>query len=269
MKLSITHKTKYTYDAPLMYGLQQIRLTPVNDRHQTVNHWRIGVTGGIEELVFHDQYQNHTTLVQATNAAAEIEVTVSGEVETHTSDGIYGKVYGTAPLWHFMQHTPRTEPGQGIMALSRMITDPSGALDQLHALSAAILSAVPYGQAATHVATTAEEALGAGGGVCQDHAQIFIAALRHAGIPARYVSGYLMMDDRIDQEASHAWAEAHIADLGWVAFDVSNGISPDERYVRLATGRDSKDAAPVSGMRMGNAKETMSVTLQVQQQSMG
>jgi transglutaminase-like putative cysteine protease len=265
MKLRIIHKTKYTYDAPLMYGLQQIRLTPVDDRHQTVRRWQVGITGGIEELSFLDQYQNHTTLLQVMDGAKEVEVTVSGEVETHTTDGIYGKVYGIAPLWHFMQHTPRTQPGAGIARLSRMITDSNGALDQLHALSAAILTAVPYGQGPTTVATTAEEALGAGGGVCQDHAQIFIAALRHAGIPARYVSGYLMMDDRVDQEASHAWAEAHITDLGWVAFDVSNGISPDERYVRLATGRDSADAAPVSGMRMGNANETMSVTLQVQQ----
>jgi len=138
-------------------------------------------------------------------------------------------------------------------------------LNDLHLLSAAILTAVPYGQAATNVTTTAEEALTLGGGVCQDHAQIFIAAVRHAGIPARYISGYLMMNDRIDQDASHAWAEAHIDGLGWVAFDISNGMCPDERYVRLAMGRDSKDAAPVSGMRLGVGQETMSVSLQVQQ----
>ncbi|WP_335337308.1 transglutaminase family protein [Celeribacter marinus] len=95
--------------------------------------------------------------------------------------------------------------------------------------------------------------------------QIFIAALRHAGMASRYVSGYLMMDDRVDQDATHAWAEAHIEGFGWVGFDVSNGISPDERYVKLAVGRDSIDAAPVSGIRMGNARESMSVTLLVQQ----
>ncbi|MGB3246320.1 MAG: transglutaminase family protein [Sulfitobacter sp.] len=266
MKLKITHTTKYAYDAPMIYGLQQIRLTPVNDRHQTVMNWSVEVKGGAEELTFRDQYQNQTTLVQAETGATEVELTVSGDVETHTSDGIYGKVYSTAPLWHFLRYTERTEPGKGIAALSGLITgDAAGTLDELHALSAAILDAVPYGQADTNVATTAEEALSAGGGVCQDHAQIFISALRYAGIPARYVSGYLMMDDRIDQDASHAWAEAHIDRLGWVAFDVSNGISPDERYVRLATGRDSKDAAPVSGMRMGDSQETMSVSLQVQQ----
>ena len=74
-----------------------------------------------------------------------------------------------------------------------------------------------------------------------------------------------MMDDRIDQDASHAWAEAHVEGLGWVGFDVSNGISPDERYVRIATGLDSRDAAPITGIRRGALDETMIVSLQIQQ----
>ena len=117
----------------------------------------------------------------------------------------------------------------------------------------------------TYAATPAEDALSGGEGVCQDHAQIFISAARIAGVPARYVSGYLMMDDRVDQDAGHAWAEAWLPDLGWVGFDVSNGHSPDERYVRLATGLDYSQAAPLSGMRHGIGNETMIVSLQVQQ----
>jgi transglutaminase-like putative cysteine protease len=85
------------------------------------------------------------------------------------------------------------------------------------------------------------------------------------GIPARYVSGYLMMDDRIDQDATHAWAEAYVDGIGWIGFDVSNGICPDERYVRVATGLDYTEAAPVSGMRLGDSQERMVVSLQVQQ----
>ena len=100
----------------------------------------------------------------------------------------------------------------------------------------AILQHVEYRIGSTHVGTTAEEAVEAGSGVCQDHAHIFVGAARMLDIPARYVSGYLMMNDRIDQEATHAWAEAHIEGLGWVGFDISNGISPDARYVRVATG---------------------------------
>lgn len=265
MRLRIAHTTTYFYDAPVVYGLQQVRLTPPTDRHQTVHDWRLDVAGGTVELSSLDQYQNRSTLVQTAAGAQQITLTVSGEVETHSSDGIYGKIYGAAPLWHFRQATARTAAGAGVAQLSRMIGSAAGDVGELHALSAAILGAVPYTHDVTASRTTAEEALGAGGGVCQDHAQIFIACARHAGIPARYVSGYLMLDDRIDQDASHAWAEAHIDGLGWVAFDVSNGISPDERYVRVAVGRDAADAAPVAGMRRGDAQETMQVSLQVQQ----
>ena len=265
MKLNITHTTKYTYDAPVSYGVQQVRLTPVSSKHQTVTDWTVEITGGAQELSFEDQYQNQTLLVLADKGTTEVSVTVSGLVETHTKDGIFGKTYGTAPLWHFAQSTPRTEPGKGIKKLAKMIEGKANTLDALHDLSKAIIAAVPYGNADTFAATTAEEALKAGGSVCQDHAQIFVSAARVAGISARYVSGYLMMNGRVDQDASHAWAEAHIDGLGWVGFDVSNGISPDKRYVRIATGLDSRDASPISGVRMGSAAESMIVSLQIQQ----
>ena len=68
------------------------------------------------------------------------------------------------------------------------------------------------------------------------------------------------------QVAMHAWAEAHIDGLGWVGFDISNGISPDTRYVRVATGLDYSDAAPVSGTRVGGAREVLEVRIDVAQQ---
>ena len=105
-----------------------------------------------------------------------------------------------------------------------------------------------------------------GGGVCQDHAHIFIAAARMLDIPARYVSGYLMMNDRIEQEATHAWAEAYVQNLGWVGFDISNQISPDTRYVRVATGRDYRDTAPITGISFGAVEEDLHVDLAIEQQ---
>lgn len=265
MKLKITHTTTYSYDTPVSYGLQQVRLTPVTSKHQTVLDWNVAVTGGAQELSFPDQYENQTLLLQVTPGATDVEIQVSGEVETHSSDGIFGKVYGTAPLWHFCQSSPRTTAGRGITKLAKTVRGKGDVLGDMHNLSKEVLQAVPYGKATTFAGTTAEEALAAGGGVCQDHAQIFIAAARVAGLPARYVSGYLMLNETVDQNASHAWAEVHIDGLGWVGFDVSNGVCPDERYVRLATGLDSRDAAPIRGLQMGAASESMIVSLQVQQ----
>ena len=138
-------------------------------------------------------------------------------------------------------------------------------LDFLHALSTRIRDVVAYETGKTHVDTSAEEAVLHGHGVCQDHSHIFIGAARASDIPARYVSGYLMMNDRIEQEATHAWAEAHIEGLGWVGFDVSNGISPDPRYVRVATGRDYRDAAPVTGISFGSTEQILTVGVEVEQ----
>ena len=74
------------------------------------------------------------------------------------------------------------------------------------------------------------------------------AKLDAAGLPARYVSGYLLATEgETPEEASHAWAEIHVNHLGWVGFDAANQMCPDERYVRVAVGRDYRDAAPVRG----------------------
>ena len=134
---------------------------------------------------------------------------------------------------------------------------------ELHALSAAILAAMPWTVGATEAVTPAEDALAGGAGVCQDHVHVFLAAARLAGVPARYVSGYLRMDDRDEQEAGHAWAEAWVDGLGWTGFDVSNGHSPDGRYLTLATGLDAREAAPVKGIVLGGGHEELDVTLTV------
>lgn len=265
MKLKITHTTSYSYDQPVDYALQQVRLTPTNNPQQTVNNWSVKIEGGSEELSFVDQHENHTQLVLTNAGQLQLRLTAHGEVETHDQSGILGRVHGIAPLWHFKQSTERTHAGKNIRSLSKIVDKSENPLDDLHALSKKILETVPYQKAGTFAGTTAEEALKLGGGVCQDHAQIFVSAVRNAGIPARYVSGYLMMNDRVNQEASHAWAEAYLDNLGWVGFDVSNGISPDERYVRIATGLDSRDAAPITGMRLGPSSESMIVSLQIQQ----
>lgn len=264
MELTINHTTRYTYDLPVQYALQKLRLRPSDSPMQKVLEWDVSVENGIVEATYSDHLRNLTSLVSADRATQEILITARGRVETADTAGVLGKVYTRAPLWYFQQPTERTVAGRGVTALSKMV-DGTDVLGQLHNLSAAILAAVPYRAGHTETTTTVEEALTIGAGVCQDHAQIFIAAARAAGLPARYVSGYLMMNSRVDQDASHGWAEVHLDDLGWVGFDVSNGISPDERYVRLAIGRDAKEAAPIAGMRIGSSNESMIVSVQVQQ----
>jgi transglutaminase-like putative cysteine protease len=133
----------------------------------------------------------------------------------------------------------------------------------------AIRDRVDYRVGATSAATTASEALTAGEGVCQDHAHIFIAACRAADVPARYVTGYLLMSDAAPEthDAHHAWAEAWVEGLGWIGFDVANRICPTDHYVRMATALDAYYAAPVRGTRRGGEAERLEVAVLVQQAS--
>lgn len=264
MKLRVSHTTHYQYDVPVTYALLRLRLTPKETAGQRIEAWSVDIEGGSEHVQFTDQHNNHVSLVGLDPERTEIEIRCDGEVETTNGTGVIGKHGGYAPLWYFLRNTDLTQAGEGVRALIETDAGPHDVM-ALHALSARIAERVTYTPGTTDSKTTADQALAAGSGVCQDHAHIFIAAARQMGIPARYVGGYLMMNDRIDQEAGHAWAEAHLPGLGWVGFDVSNGISPDERYIRVATGLDYRDAAPISGVRLGDSSETMSVALQVQQ----
>ncbi|GJL96796.1 MAG: transglutaminase [Hyphobacterium sp.] len=266
MRLKIAHSTRYDYGQPVPYGLQQLRLKPDSGSTQTIIKWDVSLEGAKREAAFRDQHGNQVELVSIEPGATAIDITSVGEIETRDTAGIVGPHDGVAPLWLYRQQTHRTRPGPATTALIQAFPDPDrNAVQRLHALTRYIGERVIYDTSATHSETTAESAVITGRGVCQDHTHIFIGIARALGFPARYVSGYLMMDDRDDQDASHAWAEAFVDDLGWVGFDVSNKISPDERYVRMATGQDYGEAAPISGFVFGGGKESMIVTLQVQQ----
>lgn len=265
MRLKIRHDTHYRFTKPVSFGLQHLRKTPKTSQVQTVIAWRTEVKGGRKELWFEDHHRNVTELISFDRDTTEVVVTSEGEVELLDASGVVGPHPGPAPLWLYRRHTARTGAKSGVKAIVRKI--PGGeTLDQLHALSRHIHESIPYLIGSSEPTWSAEEAIEAGRGVCQDHTHIFLACAREMGIPARYVSGYLMLDNAVAQDAMHAWAEAHVDGLGWVGFDISNAISPDMRYVRVATGLDYNDAAPVSGTRTGGDEERLEVRIDVAQQ---
>ncbi len=266
MRLNIRHVTRYSFQNPVAYGLQQLRKTPKSTWGQTVTDWQTEITGGKKEVSFEDHHNNVVELISFAREATEVVVTSHGVVEIDDTAGVMGKHKGPSPLWLYQRSTALTHPGSGVRALVRAARDADSDVEKLHQLMSVIGDAVAYEVGASHPDWTAERALEEGRGVCQDHTHIFVSAAREMGFPARYVSGYLMLNDRQTQDAMHAWAEAHVDGLGWVGFDVSNGISPDPRYVRVATGLDYLDAAPVTGTRIGGADETLRVDIEVAQQ---
>ncbi|MBI1250501.1 MAG: transglutaminase family protein [Alphaproteobacteria bacterium] len=267
MRINIRHETHYAFDPPAAFGLQQLRLTPKNRKEQKVLSWKLEVDGGRVEARFQDQFNNDVTLVSLLPNAAHLAIACEGEVDIADAGGMSGAHLGPAPLWLFQRSTPLTHAGERVRALVQALGPcTSGDVAHLHALSKHIIELVRYDTGHTDVATSAEDALGLAHGVCQDHTHVFLSAARLLGFPARYVSGYLMTPDRSEHDAGHAWAEAHVEALGWVGFDVSNGISPDDRYVRVSTGLDYTDAAPIRGLTRGARESALSVLVQVQQQ---
>jgi len=263
MRLLIRHVTTYDYDAPVSWGLQQLRMTPKGHRSQRVAAWSIAIEGGRRELVFEDHHRNTVELVSFEPGATRLSLTCEGEVEVDDTVGVLGPHGGFAPLWIFERATPRTRAGAGCRRIVQTVEGEARPLLRLHDLSEAVAVAVPWTDGAGEVGWGAEEALAAGKGVCQDQAHVFIACARAMGVPARYVSGYLLPEDGAPQAATHAWAEAWLADLGWVGFDVANQICPDDRYVRVATGLDYGEAAPVSGARRSQGGERLTVAVEV------
>lgn len=264
MRLQVRHQTAYHYDRPINYAIQTLRLTPQTYDGLSVMYWRIagetrrplpGFTDGFGNLV-----HCHTVNHPHTSAAVFVE----GEVETRDTGGVVFGAAETLPPAFFLRRTALTEPNPEIVALAREAARGGSPMDRLIALMGAVRTRVDYRPGVTFSYTTAGEALALGAGVCQDHAHIFIAAARSLGIPARYVGGYLWPgEEGSENQASHAWAEVLVPDLGWVGFDASNNLRAYEAHIRTAVGLDYWEAAPVRGLRRGDAEETLAVKVQV------
>lgn len=266
MRLAIRHTTRYHFTRPVTYSVQRLRLTPASTQGQSVVDWGMEYDGAKPELSYRDQNGNVVTLVSVEAGVEQVAIACHGEVDTEDRAGIVGRHPGHLPLWSFLRQSTLTQPGPVMRAIAdEMREGATKRLDLLHRLSARVRQQVKYTKGVTDTRTTAEQACALGQGVCQDHAHVFIGVARLLDIPARYVSGYLMMNTQVDQDASHGWAEAFVEGLGWVGFDVANGISPDARYVRVATGRDYREAAPILGISYGALTRDMSVEVSVAQ----
>ena len=266
MLISVRHVTRYVYAGPAGYTVQSLRLTPAPFKGQRIADWHVRVAGCRAPLEFRDGFGNTVQLVTDSAPHSEVVIEAGGTVETQDCNGVVDGLPKSIPPRVFLKETARTRPDAAIRSLAKSAAG-AGKIDLLHALAGAVRDRVEYVKGATDAHTEAAAALGDGKGVCQDHAHIFISAARTLGIPARYVTGYLLLDDADAASAIHAWAEAYVESLGWVGFDVANRICPTDRYVRLACGLDAGYTAPIAGSRRGGAGESLVVCVAVQQQS--
>ncbi|HZQ01202.1 MAG TPA: transglutaminase family protein [Reyranella sp.] len=264
MRLSIQHRTRYRYEGPVAYSAQVLRLTPAQFASQKTVNWKVECAPAATLREGRDGFGNVTHFLAVNRPHDEIEILAAGIVETTDAAGVVSGIADPVPHAVYLRHTPLAEPAPAIAALVET-TPGADRIAWLHALMNIIREKVAYVAGVTHAMTTAAQALNAGHGVCQDHAHIFITAARLAGIPSRYVTGYLLIDEAAQAVAHHAWGEAWVPGLGWLAFDPANGICPTDRYVRLAVALDARYAAPIRGTHLGGVGEELAVEVRVQQ----
>ncbi len=267
MRLRIAHRNVFHYDPPAASVIQVLRVTPRNHEGQHVVRWRIDVSADARLNAHEDSFGNITHVFSADGPFAELSVEVDGEVETQNNNGVVrGTVERFGPSL-FLRDTAATRADPAIRDFAQGIRGAKGGeiLVELHALLDWLYAEMSHDGDDSDGAANAAEAFARKRGPSRDLSHIFIAAAHSLGIPARYVAGYYCANEGTVAQAGHAWAEASVPGLGWVAFDPANGDCPTDAHVRVAVGLDALGAAPVRGMRYGPGTETLAVAITVGQ----
>lgn len=265
MRVSVRHVTHYRYARPAAAAIQFLRLTPRSHDGQFVRRWRVETDADCRLDRGEDAFGNITHTFNIEGPFESMTITAEGDVELERSNGLLRGSIERFPLGFWLRETPLTRAEPELSRFARHIAGGEGGdpLATLHALMRAIHGDFRFEVGSTNAGTTAMESFRQKSGVCQDLAHVFIACSRTLGLPARYVSGYYLRTDTEQQAAGHAWAEAHVAGIGWIAFDPANGVCASERHVRVGIGSDYLEAAPIRGAQTGGRDEQLTVSVEV------
>lgn len=277
---SIRHITRFRYSAPVSESVMEVRMQPRRDDAQHCLSFELTtepvarITASrdyLGNIVHHfDVLRPHTeltitaqSLVTTTAtppAATALDTSDWAELDALINEGDYVEMLIPS---HFARPTMLLHELAREWSLTRR-DDP---LSVLHEISGRIHDTFTYTPQSTQVDSPIDVALHQRRGVCQDYAHVMIALVRELGIPCRYVSGYLYhhRDDQSNAapDATHAWVEALLPQLGWVGFDPTNNTAVSDRHIRVAVGRDYADVPPTRGVFKGQADTELGVAVQV------
>lgn len=262
MRLTIDHRTTYRFTAPQGRVVQLLRVTPRNTYDQTVAAWNVAVDCDARLREHRDGFGNITTMLYAEGPLEGIEITVSGEVVTSPSGGVLHGSFEPLPAALYLRSTPATQAEPALAAFAQSVVAGRPPIAALHALNAAIHERFTISDERPEPGLTATAAFARDTATARDLTQVFIAAARAAGFPARYVTGYCDVPAG-GRPTPHGWADAWIDGLGWVGFDPRLGLSPEEHHVRVAVALDAAGCSPVAGSRLGEGRECLDVEVQV------
>jgi transglutaminase-like putative cysteine protease len=271
MRIRISHSIAYAYAEPARHITQILRLTPRDHDGQHVMSWRIEPTVDGRMRAGQDAHGNITHTFSADGPISALSIEVSGLIETIDLAGVVRGGHERVPPQVFQRETLLSAPDEAIRGFAEEVTrSETKPLGKMHALMDALHAEMTCHETAERVGIGAARAFAARAGIAQDLAHVFMACSRHLDLPARYVSGYVADGAELKHaDGAHAWAEIHLDDYGWIGFDCANGLCPIDTHVRIASGLDYSDAAPVRGARKGGDGEQLSVLISAQQANAG
>ena len=273
MQMRIKHTTGYHYEKGAMASFNEARMTPLTTSGQYVLRSRLEISPSPWTYEYRDYWGTTVTAFEVHDPHADLSVVATSMVETQPSAADVEHISWTDldatsdELCEFLVMSDWVQPTDTLTAeLDRLRADATTPADYAGAVMTLIYERVAYVPGSTEVTSTAGDAWTAGSGVCQDFAHLVLGALRHARIPARYVSGYLhpssdpVIGDAVEGE-SHAWVEYW--DGEWVAFDPTNQIAQGPRHVVVARGRDYADNPPLRGIYSTNGTSELFVEVEI------
>ena len=279
MAYSVRHITNFCYAPAVRESVMEVRMQPRTDFRQRCLSFSLTVEPRANTMVYRDFYGNTVHNFDIPERHQSIEIMAQGivdvlpmrEIDLSTVedwDELDRRVAQT-DYWemmvpsHFATPTPLLESLAQELDLQRR----GNPLELLRELNSRLYEKFDYAPNTTEVDSPIDDALQSRRGVCQDFAHIMITLVRQLKIPCRYVSGYLYHEDKsMDRSpagATHAWVEAYLGELGWVAFDPTNNLEGCDRHVRVALGRDYADVPPTRGIYKGEAESELSVLVTV------
>ena len=280
MIYSVRHTTRFHYEPAVRESLMEVRLQPRSEGDQRCLSFTLDVDPAANIMQYRDFAGNTVHHFDIAGTHKVVKVTAQSAVEVQpvpaprAADGgdwadldalIAGNDHWEMLLpSHFAQSSPPLEQLANELGWTRR----GNPLALLTELNEAIYNLFAYVPNSTQVDSPIEDALRNRQGVCQDFAHIMIALVRRLQIPCRYVSGYMFHRDESEKDrslegASHAWVEALVPRLGWIAFDPTNNLVGGDRHIRVAIGRDYADVPPTRGVYKGEAQSELSVAVTV------
>ncbi|MEL6269287.1 MAG: transglutaminase family protein, partial [Chloroflexota bacterium] len=280
MYYAITHLTMFTYDEPVWDTVMEVREQPRNDKCQRCIQFDLDIRPKATYMAHKDYLGNVIHIFDIPGRHKKLAIRTEATVEVKPPEELPEAL--TPDDWDILDAEVDPNPDLLDMIMPSKFARPSALLDQLKAdlklerhadpltlvreLNTAIYDTFDYIQNVTAADSPIEIALEKRLGVCQDFAHIMIALLRELRIPARYISGYLYHrtdKDRSAADATHAWVEVWLPELGWVGFDPTNNLVCNEQHIRVAIGRDYADVPPTKGVFRGDATSTLEVEVEV------